>query len=373
MQSKKMMFGVRRLAVAAAAIGLASAAGFTASAAAQSSNDVKALALQDALNSWHASIKHLAPPTSGCFHASYPSVLWKKVACGSAPGYRSAPRWKTVHTAKGEKMLAETAGNGTDYVAETANTTESAVGSFPSVSGVTSEKGINVPFGSGESDGITGKNQYTLQLNSDINSSSAACSNFGYESCQVWVQFVYSTNNNGSPVEPQVFIQNWVFPSEDDYNNSGCPSGWQDASDPSQGQYACLVNSDATNVPAVAATSLGKLKLSGVASANGNDTVTFTDGTEAYSASQPDSTNDLASWWSQSEFNVVGNAGGSQASFNSGSSISVLLAVDDGSTDAPSCLGPSQTGTTGETNNLNLGSCSATGGSSPNIQFTESN
>ena len=368
MQSK-IMFGMRRVVLATAVTGLLSAAGLSSSVAAQATNDVAAQATKEALSSWHESIKHLPPPTEGCFHASYPSVIWSKVACGSAPRYRSAVHWKVVHTANGKKLvLAETAGNGTDYVAETENTTTSAVGSFPSVSDVTSEKGVNVPFGSGESDGITGKNQYTLQLNSDINSSSTACSNFGYASCQVWEQFVYSTNNNGSPAEPQVFIQNWVFPSQSDYDNVGCPSGWEDAYSDTGG---CLINSNATSVPAVSATQIGNLKLSGTASQNGNDTVTFTDGTEAYSASQSDSTNDLAYWWSQSEFNVVGNAGGSEAQFNSGASLTVNLQVQDGSTSAPTCLGPSA-GTTGETNNLNLGRCSTSGGSTPSIQFTES-
>lgn len=47
------------------------------------------------------------------------------------------------------------------------------------------------------------------------------------------------------------------------------------------------------------------------------------------------------------------------------------LQVNDGSTNVPSCL--SNAGTTGETNNLNLGQCSAAGGTSPYIQFTESN
>ena len=70
----------------------------------------------------------------------------------------------------------------------------------------------------------------------------------------------------------------------------------------------------------------------------------------------------------QSKFNVVGNSGGSEAPFNSGSSILVNLAVDDGTGNAPTCL--SGSGTTGETNHLNLGACSTSLGA---IQFTESN
>jgi hypothetical protein len=81
----------------------------------------------------------------------------------------------------------------------------------------------------------------------------------------------------------------------------------------------------------------------------------------------------IASGWTQAEFNVLGNAGGSKADFNTGSSVTVKVAVSDGSSTAPTCVPPSEIdGTTGETNNLTLGKCTAAGGSSPSIQFTES-
>ena len=82
---------------------------------------------------------------------------------------------------------------------------------------------------------------------------------------------------------------------------------------------------------------------------------------------------DISSKWTEAEFNVVGNAGGSRADFNRGASLTVKLAVTDGSTAAPACSAPSAyDGTTGETNNLKLGSCSAAGGATPFIEFTES-
>jgi hypothetical protein len=48
----------------------------------------------------------------------------------------------------------------------------------------------------------------------------------------------------------------------------------------------------------------------------------------------------------------------------------VNIALTDGLTAAPVCQG--NDGTTGETNNLNLGPCTATGGTTPSVQFTES-
>ena len=79
----------------------------------------------------------------------------------------------------------------------------------------------------------------------------------------------------------------------------------------------------------------------------------------------------LATVWKESEFNVVGNAGGSRANFNSGSSVTVKIALTDGSTAAPSCVAGA--GSTGETNNLNLGPCTPASGTNPSVQFTESN
>ena len=51
--------------------------------------------------------------------------------------------------------------------------------------------------------------------------------------------------------------------------------------------------------------------------------------------------------------------------------MTVKIAVTNGSTAAPVC--GADDGTTGETNNLNLGACSGVGGSEPYIEFTESN
>jgi hypothetical protein len=80
---------------------------------------------------------------------------------------------------------------------------------------------------------------------------------------------------------------------------------------------------------------------------------------------------DIASVWQQTEFNVVGDAGGSRAKFNEGVSVTVKIALSDGSTSKPTCV--KNAGTTGETNNLDLGTCTASAGSPPYIEFTESN
>ena len=145
-----------------------------------------------------------------------------------------------------------------------------------------------------------------------------------------------------------------------------CPSGWI-----SDEEGDCFSNSMAVAVPKEGIRALDRLKLSGSAQSGGLDTLVFSVGKEAYSATGSDSVLDLATAWNKSEFNIFGDGDLSEADFNSGSSIAVLVEVFNGTTNAPRCL--SGAGTTGETNNLNLGLCDVAGGATPYIEFTESN
>jgi hypothetical protein len=271
-----------------------------------------------------------AVPEEGCFHASYPSETWMKVECAAAPSRVFLPR---------SGATSFTVGDGDDYAAETTELTRSAVGTFPTVTGVKSEK----------DDGLV--NDYSLQLNSNF-MNTAACK--GHSGCLSWEQFVYSTG------EGSAFMQYWLI----DYGDT-CPSGgWNSY------EGSCYKNSAAVATPAEKIAQLKNLKLSGSAVAGGIDTLVFTTKTEAYSTTGEDSVVDLATDWLESEFNIIGDGGGSNAVFNKGSSITVKIAVTDGSTSAPTCA--SDAGTTGETNNLNLGTCTASGGSKPSIEFVES-
>ena len=175
----------------------------------------------------------------------------------------------------------------------------------------------------------------------------------------MWQQFLYAPNYE-TKRRAAVFIQYWLLAY-----GSTCPSGWTSDHDKD-----CYKNSGYVAAPDVAITGLASLKLAGTVVSGGNDTVTFTDGTTAYALSAADSVLDIASVWKQAEFNVVGNSGGSQAVFNTGSSVTVKLAASYGSTTAPSCVAGS--GTTAETNNLILGTCAAAGGTAPDIEFVES-
>jgi hypothetical protein len=318
-----------------------------------------------ALGAWQTAMHQMSAPEKGCFQASYPSTVWERVTCAPAPGWRSA-------LPKADNR-EQTVGNGYDYVAQapSGHLISLAKGSFPKVTGVTSEKSVGVrAFGDG---GILGANEYTLQVNTNFYSGSAACKGSG---CSAWQQYVLATNTPVSITSSQltndteVFIEYWLI----NYGNGSesCPSGFINGGQDNPG-IDCVQNTAATLIAKgqLPISDLSGLTLSGSATSGGSDAATVTFGGNAYTATVPDSFTDIASGWNQAEFNVVGNAGGSRADFNSGSSLTVNVAVTDGSSTAPTCVAPSKReGTTGETNNLTAGTCTATSGS---IQFTESN
>jgi uncharacterized repeat protein (TIGR01451 family) len=286
---------------------------------------------------WRENIRHKATPGAGCFQAVFPTIRWEATTCQKVTRQTHPLPRVTDSIAPG------TVGNGNDYalVAPAGSLISQTVGSFPSVVGVTSETGAG------------GANDYSLQLNTNFNSSTSACSG-GAAGCTVWQQFLY--------VPGTVFIQYWLI----GYASGGisCPGGYTTSGN------SCYKNSSGTSAPSVPATGLGNVTLTGTAASGGNDTVTFTNGATAYSVTASDSVLGIATVWTQSEFNVVGNGNGSQANFNAGTVITVRSAAQYGSTTAPTCA--SNAGTTAETNNLNLLPCTATGGATPNIQFIES-
>ena len=281
---------------------------------------------------WRAAIEQTPVPQAGCFTATYPSATWTQVQCKVAPKRPYLPRG-------GHRGY--TVGNGNDYAAVVPGLISSGTGTFPVVTGLKSETGYG-----GEA------NTYSLQLNSDFFTTSACSGSSNPQDCLGWEQFVYS--NSGV-----AFMQYWLL----DYG-SRCPSGgWM------QYEGSCYRNSNAVDVPTQVITQLGNLKLSGTAVTNGIDTLVMTTANGAYSTTGNDSVVYLAKGWDQAEFNVVGDGGGSSAKFNKGTSLTVEIALKDGSTSAPTCEGDD--GTTGETNNLTLGSCTTAGGSTPYIKFTE--
>jgi hypothetical protein len=265
------------------------------------------------------------------------------------------------------------------------------VGSFPSVDGVTNEIGVSEYNINGVPQGITGANEYTLQLNTN-EAHSAACGSSS--KCTAWQQYVMATNvflpNGNLSNQTEVFIEDWLFNYGVDVDNGAtnvCPTGFTDAGANKTGPGDnCQLNSMAAPVDWNASgTATGQmpitdltdpdLGLSGSASLNATDWATLTYDGQAYSASAWDTNTDIASVWNETEFNVVGNYGGAEAQFNDGTAITVKIAFTDTSTNLPECAVNS--GTTGESNNLNFvpstasPQCCQFGGDDASIQFME--
>jgi hypothetical protein len=267
---------------------------------------------------WRDTIVRSPPSKAGCFHVSYPNTTWETVDCGPAPTRLYRPRHGAIPR--------ETVGDDTDYVAQSSGTISQSVGSFPSATGTA---------------GVT---SYSLQLNSNDMSGSAACGSVS--GCKSWQQFVYAAG------EQIAFIQSWLI------GIGTCPTGGSWIVNGND----CYMNSTTVSVPLIASDQLTQVQMSGTAAA-GNDSMVFTNGGDAYSASTPDSTTNLSTGWSAAEFNIFGDGNSSAVTFQPGASISVNVSITGGS---PTCQ--SGAGTTGETNNLTLGSCTVSGGA---IQFTE--
>lgn len=270
--------------------------------------------------SWGHAMKQLAQPGRGCFTASYPAVSWRKTQCVAAPliPYRPLRNLPATGGIR-RKATPEIVGNGVDYSAQVSGAPMfNATGSFDAGSVVTS-------VGS-----------FSLQLNSAPFTSPTCATALVPALCQGWQQFIYSSTFN------EVFMQYWLLNFD-----TTCPAGWN----PFAGD--CYKNSPATTPSGgpLTAANLASAALSGTASGGGNDTASLVDGALAASVSNADSVLDLSAGWMTSEFAVVGDGGGSEAMFGTGSTLTVRTTVNNGSSAAPTCV---LEGFTGETNNLDL-------------------
>lgn len=328
------------------------AAGSTAGVIAAEATDNAVDAQSAALHQWRDLMGQNPPQDQGCFHATYPNA-WEQVDCVSAQ-----PRVHPTHaTTVGDE--ADDVGNGNDYVLFATGLITWATGGI-AATGVTSEHNVGVK--EYDYQGILGPNEYSVQLNTNDRMSTPAWGCNGHSGCKVWQQFVYSTDYVSAGVAA-VYMQYWLL------NYGSCPrsGGWIQQPDSSN----CYVNSPLALTSDIPPTDL-TLDLQATAQSGGNDCVSLYFSSEVITSCFPDSMLDISSVWNKVEFNVVGDSGGSRADFNNGTSISPLVYVHDGSRSAPTCL--HKAGTTGESNNLNLGGCTAgvANGRVPYIYFTES-
>jgi von Willebrand factor type D domain len=299
-------------------------------------------------------------PSEGCFVAHYPNETWVKVQCEPT---RSAPNLIR------RSVQPFNVGDGTDYFATVSGSTiTSATGSFDSVTGVTDvfSEILNGPTNT------VFHNTYALQLNAN-RFSTPLCN--GVAGCIGWEQFIFSQRSAcGSPC---TYIEYWV------YNfNAACSTlpnvpgaNWQTFSGSGSGAAGCFLNTKGTAVvPQPPIADLGKLKLTGTVSSGGDTVQLSTPNGDVYAMENnllPDFGLAASQAWSGAEFNIFGDCCGYEAFLNSGSSVAVRLAVNNGplTTPCPSYF----PWVTVETNNLNLlANCSTVTNPLPAIVYTES-
>jgi hypothetical protein len=320
----------RLTSIAALSLALSACSSYTQSLPSAETAANSAAKSASSLDSWHRSLAQNGLPAAGCFKATYPSTQWNRIACSTPPHL-----WYPVPPSR-RPGLAQRVGDGNDFTADTTpNLISTAIGAFPKVKGVTSVVSQGCC-------GEQGQNSYTLQLNSYFFQTSA-CGNI--QNCAGWEQFVYENPPGAS--QGALFIQDWLVPTAGS-GLSGCPpgKGWEFVG------IGCVQNSPyGVYIPNVSIKDLHQLTETGTASSSG-DSIYLSVGTSEYGMKnvQSDGVVDLAAHWMGAEFNVIGNAGGDIANFNSGSKVTVSLQANIGLRKKPTC--PADTGTTGESNNL---------------------
>jgi hypothetical protein len=302
---------------------------------------------------WRTSMVQIPLPGRACFQAAYPSKLWLAVPCTTPPPFPMVPR-------RGPRPL--TVGNANDVSAQApTGFISSTTGTF-TVAGVTNE---SAPIGNS---GSPVADAYSLQINTNFFTSSS-CAGSPNPACKAWEQFVFY--NFGSAGGSGLYIWYWLI----EYN-AACPAGegWTQFSfNGSSAIYCYKFNSlGGAPVPNQPITNLGQLAMTGTVSATA-DQILLSTGTMMYSVPGDNSVN-AAAGWQMAEFNVFGpggnSAGGSQASFNSGSTINPRTEILYGGADPPIC---NAEGFTAETNNLSSGpTAPAASPPGPALIFTES-
>ena len=324
-------------ALACALLLLALGAPAGSAAQASSATHTRAAAADPkALAAWRQTILTQQHRATGCFKAQYPVKTWQAVPCQpvspTTPALAATVRPRIV-------------GNGGhDYALQISKPVYEMVGSFDSVTGVTSI-----------SSGAGSIGNFSLQLNTNA-FASPLCPKLSSNPTCALVQFVYSGDGT-------LFLEYWL------YNvNGSCPSAWRSSGN------SCVFDSAKTSVPVQPAGNLKNLVLYGYTNVNTDTVVLQTASDTFYQANITDQVVTLWQGWTGAEFNIYGDANSTESFLNPGSTLAVRLAVPpNGLTiPPPTCaLATALGGDTLELNNLYITTPCKTDATS--IAFTESN
>jgi hypothetical protein len=316
---------------------------------------------------WGTEMSRRPMPKTGCFNAAYPSTEWIEMPCGAPSPYHNQPR----HPGGKADAVGGVFG---DFSAVSSGLISSAVGSFLSVNGAISVSG------NAAGTSTTAPNVFMFQINTQQIFSPPACNQVA--GCKGWQQFVFSQTQCAPPGPGQqsvvsgstacVFMEYWLFGF-----GPTCPAAqplpglnWQ-----SDGAGNCVFNGPSTYVPPHTVANLAGLTFTATATAGGQDQAILTTTRGNISAASQDSVLSLNQFWNTAEFNVFGDCCSTETNFSNPTTLVVRTSITDGTANAPTC------GTfsfTAEQNNLAMAPtaspiCCPYGGSSPAIEFMETN
>jgi hypothetical protein len=288
---------------------------------------------------WQKDIAHVRQPGRGCYHASYPALVWHAVKCATGPEQpvAPAPLYRSATHAEPAQV-----GAGTDDAAQVSGLITQATGTFDDVGSDITEEGKV-----GDSGPSTVQNAFSLQLNSEKFNSPACSGSSDPANCLAWQQFLYTYTNSTTS---DIYMQYWLF----NYDGTTCPSGWQYSPSTDGSVAGCFTNSGMTPVSTLTAGDLSSVQLTGTAAWGGNDAVSLSVGSgQAAAATNNDSVFDLAGYWNQTEWGVFGDEDSNEANFGADTSLEAeTIFAGSISSAAPSCPDDNFNGYTNETNNL---------------------
>ena len=336
---RRMGLGLVVLAAAAlAVVGLSSAAPASVAVHQVSRANAAVQQVPHTKAAWHKAMRNVRTPGRGCFRASYPALAWHAVKCVTVPLVPSA----AAQPARSARHVepAQVGGANGDYVAQVPGLISEATGTFSDVSSGISETGLV------QNTGSPVKDAFSLQLNSQLNFTTAACSASSNSACTGWQQFLYTYGTDN----PTVYMQYWLFDYGATSSPSTCPANWKYSPSTNGSQAGCYINSRGTPVPTVTASELGSVSLAGSAVSGGNDEVSLTIGSEEYAETASDSVLDLAAVWDQTQWGVYGDENSAEADFTAPASLEAQTTIEVSS--GPSTVSCDPGDFTNETNNL---------------------
>jgi hypothetical protein len=322
------------------------------------------------LEAWRRKIIHVPrEKATSCYQAKYPDATWHEVECKMIPQKANRPR--VVGPVHPDQVGGA---SNADFVATTTNNITEVEGQFDSVTAPTSGNPTS----------------YTLQTNTAPFSTSTcngstATGVASQPSCQGWQQFVYSTDNSG-----EVYIQYWLLgwgptgatcksPVSPNCNGS---SAWTDGWCPFTGSdihgntwQDCVINGPSnTGIGDVSVPNLSSLTLTAYPqdASNASDNSIATISNTANHVNGANIFPDLKSNWTNVEFNIFGDGGGSELFFAPNTTTEVRTSVASNTSLGPGCLLESLTG---ESNNLTLVATTSNPAKAnlPSLVFTETN